>query len=150
MHVHAGGFRGRLVVILAGIATMSKSPGAIRGRLAFGHLISSETTGTLKLLTRYLWLITLCLTMNTPHRAVIALGSNLGDRFQNIEVALRLLEEPNHVLSSTSDDIPQNANVDVVNTSFMYETGPMYVPDQPAFINCACIVSLLYNSSLGH
>ena len=86
--------------------------------------------------------------MNTSHRAVIALGSNLGDRFRNIEVALRLLEEPNHVFSSTGNAIPQHTNVDVVNTSFMYETGPMYVTDQPAFINCACIVSLSYNFSL--
>ena len=72
--------------------------------------------------------------LSTSHRAVIALGSNLGDRFQNIEVALRLLEEN-----------PQNA---IVDTSFIYETAPMYVADQPAFINGACIVRLSYQLSL--
>lgn len=75
--------------------------------------------------------------LSTFHRAVIALGSNLGDRFQNIELALRLLEEN-----------PQNANVDVVDTSFIYETAPMYVTDQPPFLNCACIVRLSYEFSL--
>lgn len=75
--------------------------------------------------------------LSASHRAVIALGSNLGDRFQNIEVALGLLEQN-----------PQNVNVDVVDTSFIYETAPMYVTDQPAFINCACIVRLSYKFTL--
>jgi dihydroneopterin aldolase / 2-amino-4-hydroxy-6-hydroxymethyldihydropteridine diphosphokinase / dihydropteroate synthase len=65
------------------------------------------------------------------HTIAIALGSNLGDRFQNIELALHLLER----LSG------KDATIDVVNTSFLYETAPMYVTNQPLFINCACIVS---------
>ncbi|KAM6501277.1 Dihydropteroate synthase-like protein [Amanita muscaria] len=64
------------------------------------------------------------------HTAVIALGSNLGDRFRNIELALRLLEQP----------CGKDATVDVLNTSFLYETSPMYVTDQPAFLNCACVI----------
>ncbi|KZT63520.1 Dihydropteroate synthase [Daedalea quercina L-15889] len=67
-----------------------------------------------------------------PHRAAIALGANLGDRFANIELALRLLEMPPKGTST-----PRAA---VVDTSFMYETAPMYVADQPKFINCACII----------
>src|SRR6202034_1192214 len=69
---------------------------------------------------------------------VISLGSNLGDRFANIELALRLLETPAHVLnhSATGED----AEVTVIDTSFLYETAPMYVTDQPSFINCACLV----------
>ncbi|KAJ7628577.1 Dihydropteroate synthase [Roridomyces roridus] len=63
------------------------------------------------------------------HTATLALGSNLGDRFYNIELALRLLEAPN----------PETV-LHVVDTSFMYETAPMYVTDQPAFINCACMI----------
>ncbi|KZO94683.1 Dihydropteroate synthase [Calocera viscosa TUFC12733] len=59
------------------------------------------------------------------HRAVIALGSNLGDRVTNIERALRELE---------------SAGVQVVDTSFMYETAAMYVEDQPKFLNAACVV----------
>ncbi|KIK93006.1 hypothetical protein PAXRUDRAFT_542909 [Paxillus rubicundulus Ve08.2h10] len=71
------------------------------------------------------------------HAAGIALGSNLGDRFANIETALRLLEVPKTLL----DDLAEDAQVSVVDTSFMYETAPMYVVDQPRFANCACIIS---------
>ncbi|KAG5639723.1 hypothetical protein H0H81_000003 [Sphagnurus paluster] len=78
--------------------------------------------------------------------AVIALGSNLGDRFHNIELALRLLELPEAALSQ--EDIIENNGEDVkwkpfsavVDTSFLYETSPMYVTDQPSFINCACLI----------
>ncbi|KAG9310178.1 hypothetical protein JVU11DRAFT_9802 [Chiua virens] len=49
--------------------------------------------------------------------------------FANIETALRLLEVPTSLLS----DLPENARVSVVDTSFMYETAPMYVTDQPPF-----------------
>ena len=59
------------------------------------------------------------------HLAAIALGSNLGDRFANIEAAIRLFE---------------NRGLVAVNTSFLYETAPMYVTDQPSFLNCVCIV----------
>ncbi|EDR10362.1 uncharacterized protein LACBIDRAFT_247939 [Laccaria bicolor S238N-H82] len=89
------------------------------------------------------------------HTVAIALGSNLGDRFRNIELALRLLEIPQQLLSSdgqeesdergevkAEEDSPLEltATVSVVNTSFLYETAPMYVTDQPSFINCACLV----------
>ena len=77
--------------------------------------------------------------------AALALGSNLGDRFRNIELALRYLENP-HFLDD--DEVAANANVKnaedasvvVVNTSFLYETAPMYVLDQPRFVNGACLV----------
>ncbi|EMD36886.1 hypothetical protein CERSUDRAFT_114805 [Gelatoporia subvermispora B] len=65
------------------------------------------------------------------HKAAIALGSNLGDRFANVEAALRLLETP---------DDAGHPKAAIIDTSFMYETAPMYVTDQPKFINCACIV----------
>ncbi|THH28638.1 hypothetical protein EUX98_g5554 [Antrodiella citrinella] len=71
--------------------------------------------------------------------AALALGSNLGDRFTNIEVALRVLETPGVHYNGLSAD----AFVNVVNTSFMYETEPMYVSDQPKFINCACMLLTL-------
>ncbi|KAI0943053.1 hypothetical protein AcW1_002782 [Taiwanofungus camphoratus] len=70
------------------------------------------------------------------HRAAIALGANLGDRFANIELALRLLEAPDLDLAE-KEGTPR---VVVVDTSFMYETAPMYVTDQPKFINCACLI----------
>ena len=55
--------------------------------------------------------------------AYIAVGSNLGDRFQNIRKALQLLE--------------LDGNVRLTQTSFLYETEPMYVTDQPNFLNGA-------------
>ncbi|KAI0089414.1 Dihydropteroate synthase-like protein [Irpex rosettiformis] len=70
------------------------------------------------------------------HRVAIALGSNLGDRFANIEYALRLLED-----STTQGDASNPLDfVTIVDTSFLYETEPMYVIDQPKFVNCACLV----------
>ncbi|EIN14606.1 Dihydropteroate synthase [Punctularia strigosozonata HHB-11173 SS5] len=79
---------------------------------------------------------------NNPnqHRVGIALGSNLGDRFANIERALRLLEAP-EMLKDLEDGSEQvQPRVSVVDTSFMYETTPMYITDQPNFINCACMI----------
>ncbi|KAG0000711.1 trifunctional dihydropteroate synthetase [Modicella reniformis] len=58
------------------------------------------------------------------HEVYLALGSNLGDSATNLANALKLLE--------------QDGNVRVVDTSFLYETPPMYVTDQPPFINAAC------------
>ena len=72
------------------------------------------------------------------HLAAIALGSNLGDRFANIEAALRLLDEPQLILAPKEQWA--STSLAVVNTSFLYETEPMYVTDQPSFLNCACIV----------
>ena len=71
----------------------------------------------------------------------IALGSNLGDRFYNIELALRLLEAPKELLSpGDSKECGSDVFATIVDTSFLYETTPMYVTDQPSFINCACLV----------
>ena len=72
------------------------------------------------------------------HLAAIALGSNLGDRFANIEAALRLLERPGDFSSPQEPMTP--SSLTIVNTSFLYETAPMYVTDQPSFLNCACVV----------
>jgi hypothetical protein len=74
------------------------------------------------------------------HTVAIAFGSNLGDRFTNIELALRLLESPGEFLD-VSDDINQkDAEIAIMDTSFLYETAPMYVTDQPSFVNGACLV----------
>ncbi|KAJ2908623.1 trifunctional dihydropteroate synthetase, partial [Coemansia aciculifera] len=61
------------------------------------------------------------------HSAYIALGTNLGNRLENIHQALHRL----------NTDMP---NSHVVETSFLYQTAPMYVTDQPAFLNAACLV----------
>ena len=58
-------------------------------------------------------------------KAYIAVGSNLGDRYQNIANALALLETGS------------NGTIRVTRTSYLRVTSPMYVTDQPAFLNGA-------------
>ncbi|KAF9172993.1 trifunctional dihydropteroate synthetase [Mortierella sp. AD011] len=58
------------------------------------------------------------------HSAYLALGSNMGNSAANLTNALSMLEK--------------GGNVRVVDTSFLYETPPMYVTDQPPFLNAAC------------
>jgi len=59
------------------------------------------------------------------HRAMIALGSNIGDRVAMIEQAC--------------ERMPARA-ITVKRTSFLYETAPMYVTDQNTFLNGVCEV----------
>ncbi|KAG8920149.1 trifunctional dihydropteroate synthetase, partial [Tulasnella sp. 408] len=59
--------------------------------------------------------------------AAIAFGSNVGDRFVNIERALRMLEV--------------HPEVKVLETSFLYEGTAMYVEDQRDFVNGAALIS---------
>ena len=64
---------------------------------------------------------------NTPkQRAYIALGSNLGDRIGWIEKACTEMNA---------------RGIEVKRTSSLWETEPMYVLDQDAFLNGACEVS---------
>jgi 2-amino-4-hydroxy-6-hydroxymethyldihydropteridine diphosphokinase len=57
------------------------------------------------------------------NKAYIALGSNMGDRFEYLKKAILLLE--NH------------ENITVVNTSSIYETDPVGYTDQDQFLNMA-------------
>lgn len=57
--------------------------------------------------------------------AYIALGSNLGDRFAEIERACREMDK---------------RGIRVLRTSSLWETEPMYVLDQDRFVNGACEV----------
>lgn len=62
----------------------------------------------------------------TPGRAVVylGLGSNLGDRSEHLRIALRLL-----------------AGVGTVRAvAPWYATAPLYVTDQPEFLNTACLL----------
>lgn len=52
-------------------------------------------------------------------RVLLGLGSNLGNRVKNLKSALRSLENYGKV----------------TQTSFMYETDPCYVTEQPSFLN---------------
>ena len=60
------------------------------------------------------------------NRAFIAVGSNMGDKFDNIR---RGLEE---MTKQLDDDVP---SIHLIRTSFLHETAPMYCTDQPAFLN---------------
>ena len=73
----------------------------------------------------------------------IALGSNLGDSFHNIEYALRLLEYLPQEETLDGTDLAPLLFVRIIDTSFLYKTAPMYVTDQPAFINAAVMVCFL-------
>ncbi len=56
------------------------------------------------------------------YRVTLAVGTNLGDRLQHLHRALQLLP------------------AQVLQTSFLYQTDPMYVTDQPVFWNGAVVV----------
>ncbi len=57
-------------------------------------------------------------------RAVIALGSNLGNPAANLDTAIALLRE----------------STDVIAVSTFYKSAPVGGPTQPDFINAVCIV----------
>lgn len=59
------------------------------------------------------------------HKAAIALGSNVGDRINHIEQALSEMKK---------------RGLQVLQTSPLYETEPMYYQDQGAFLNGVCQV----------
>ncbi|EGG17870.1 dihydro-6-hydroxymethylpterin pyrophosphokinase [Cavenderia fasciculata] len=65
----------------------------------------------------------------TPNTSYIAIGSNLGDKFQNINKALELIQSFSKLVS----------------TSFMYEAPPAYFLDQPSFFNCCCKITTQLN-----
>ena len=58
-------------------------------------------------------------------RSLIAIGSNIGNRVGNI---LKALSELSHVPGVTR----------ITSTGFLYESPPMYVEDQPVFLNTCC------------
>lgn len=60
----------------------------------------------------------------SKYRAFLGVGSNLGVRYRNIVQGLeQLCQDGNHT--------------SLRRTSFFYETAPMYVEDQPSFLNAA-------------
>jgi len=62
------------------------------------------------------------------HEVFIALGSNLGDRYKNINDAVVEMER---------------RGIRVKRTSSLYQSAPMYVIDQPTFLNGVCQVFFL-------
>jgi len=62
------------------------------------------------------------------HRAYVALGSNVGDRLSMVESACLEMGR---------------RGINVIRTSGLYETEPMYLQDQQSFINGACEVCIM-------
>lgn len=60
------------------------------------------------------------------HDVFIALGSNVGDRFRAVKNAVKELDK---------------RGIKVKRTSSLYQSAPMYVLDQPTFLNGVCQVS---------
>jgi 2-amino-4-hydroxy-6-hydroxymethyldihydropteridine diphosphokinase len=78
----------------------------------------------------------------------LGVGSNVGDRFDNIQRAIRLLEDSalvadagSDIESSSPSPSPSSSSASlrlkVTRTSFLYETPPMYLSEQPHFLNAA-------------
>ncbi|MBS1713505.1 MAG: 2-amino-4-hydroxy-6-hydroxymethyldihydropteridine diphosphokinase [Armatimonadetes bacterium] len=63
-------------------------------------------------------------TVFSTRRAVVAFGSNVGDRGRHVLEALKFL----------------GSRVGIVASSGLYETAPMYVEDQPPFLNGAVLI----------
>lgn len=64
-------------------------------------------------------------TSNSRHTAFIGLGSNLGDRLGTLKAAVRTVEQHGSILAVSS----------------VYETAPVGLEDQPAFLNAVMQVS---------
>ncbi|ODV88429.1 hypothetical protein CANCADRAFT_146155 [Tortispora caseinolytica NRRL Y-17796] len=67
------------------------------------------------------------------HTAYLALGSNLGNRFENIKRALDTLKSPD--IAKLLDNTLTSGEINVTQVSALYETKPMYYLDQPTFVN---------------
>ncbi len=81
-------------------------------------------------------------------RVYIAVGANVGDRFQNLMKALVTLEETTMEQIDLSIQVQVRGDVEtraeiggplirIIRTSFLRETEPMYIKDQPSFLNGA-------------
>lgn len=57
-------------------------------------------------------------------RAVVALGANIGNPLENLEIALSLLRE----------------STEVISVSSFYTTAPVGGPAQPDYLNAICII----------
>ncbi|KGR77547.1 2-amino-4-hydroxy-6-hydroxymethyldihydropteridine diphosphokinase [Ureibacillus sinduriensis] len=62
----------------------------------------------------------------------LSLGTNIGDREQNLKLAVRLLQD--------------TENVSVTAVSSIYETAPVGYVDQPSFLNIALSIETTYSA----
>lgn len=86
------------------------------------------------------------------HTAYIAIGSNVGNKAAHISKALKLLDDPRRLYAATPSASPILRPTDgkdlsgkrfsqLLDTSFLYESEPMYVIEQDRFLNGVCKVS---------
>ena len=109
-----------------------RSPGAIARERSQREFINNIFTSCCIVLHRNQYEHSQCNLLSNQfqsgrHRALLALGSNLGNRVEMIESAVREMGD---------------RGVTVVRTSALYETKPMYLEDQESFINGACEVRI--------
>jgi 2-amino-4-hydroxy-6-hydroxymethyldihydropteridine diphosphokinase len=72
------------------------------------------------------------------YQCILAIGSNMGDRYENIVKALDLLFAADDDQQDDDGDGDQQMVVcRSGRVSFLYETAPMYITDQPKFLNGA-------------
>ena len=81
--------------------------------------------------------VTIKRDFNPPERqggqeVYIALGSNLGDRLRTMEKALEKLE---------------SSGIHILDVSALYESEPMYVQQQPQFLNSVCKVMRIISTT---
>lgn len=63
----------------------------------------------------------------------LSIGTNMGDRFENLQLAVKLLMD--------------KAEIDIVHTSSVYETAAVGYNDQADFLNIAVHIKTSYSSS---
>ena len=74
------------------------------------------------------------------HTAYIAIGSNIGNRLLHIKRALALLDNSESLQGDHANQITSTP-CKVIDTSFLYESQPMYVLEQNPFFNAVCKAS---------
>lgn len=72
-------------------------------------------------------------------RVIIAVGANIGDRFDNLMKGIDMLKETkcSDLSYNTGDKDEITPLIRIIRTSYLRETAPMYVTDQPSFLNGA-------------
>lgn len=76
------------------------------------------------------------------NRAFVAVGTNMGDRYGNLMKGMAMLEstqQEQKIGLDQSNEVSQDDEplIRIVSTSFLRETAPMYVTNQPNFLNGA-------------
>jgi dihydroneopterin aldolase / 2-amino-4-hydroxy-6-hydroxymethyldihydropteridine diphosphokinase / dihydropteroate synthase len=110
-----------LSTLVSGVASHESFP-LVTARIRKPAVLFASAAGVQ--LTRPL----LPLSQGNDRDIFLALGSNLGDRLGYLDAALRSLNR---------------ANIFVQDISGLYESEPMYLREQPFFLNAVCKVQAL-------